>query len=333
MRSPCPTPEMPARATDTSQRSHPMPQSVQITVPSAQSQGLIGQIQRIEGVTGLRLIRDASLKPPGDVIGVEVTVRSLHDLMRLLDEQGVGRESGTSVVTSSPSSVVSSSAVEQITNDRAELTWEEMEVTMGRESNMTANGVATMCVSGAVATFGIATGAVHLVIGAMVIAPGFEPLTRIAMGLVSGSQAWRRGLRHATIAYAALLLSAMLTAVLLRVTGYEALDAGSSYLTANALVSYWTTITFPSVAASAAAAVAGAILVAAGRAVLTGGVMIALALIPSMTVLGMAVVAGNWTLAAAGGTRWLIDVTCVLLLSLLVLGWKRKSIHRRTSGL
>jgi hypothetical protein len=294
---------------------------------------LIGEIGRIEGVVGVRLMRGVSVKPAGDVIEVEVIGRSLQELMRVLDARGVGRESGTSVVTSMPASVVSSSSVEQISHDRSELTWEEMEVAMGRESNMTTNGVATMGVSGVVATLGIATGAVHLVIGAMVIAPGFEPLTRIAMGVASGSRAWRRGVWHATIAYITLLVSAMATALVLRVTGYGALGAGSTYLSSSSLVSYWTTITLTGVAASVAAAVGGAILVAAGRAVLTGGVMIALALIPSMTVMGMAAVAGDWTMAAMGGVRWVIDVTCVLLMSLLVMGWKRQRGHRRTSGL
>jgi uncharacterized membrane protein len=43
-----------------------------------------------------------------------------------------------------------------------------------------------MTVAGAVAAAGMWSDALHLVIGAMVIAPAFEPLIRVPFGLIAG---------------------------------------------------------------------------------------------------------------------------------------------------
>lgn len=305
-----------------------MPRTVQVTVPAARAQGLIARLKDVDDLIGLRHFARASVKSPGDVISLEVTDRRLHDVMRLLLEEGVGRDPGTSIVTSAPTSVVSSEFTERVARDRTEWTWEEMELEIGRESNMTLNGVLVMAVSGVVAAVGVATGAVHLVVGAMVIAPGFEPLTRIALGVVGGSRAWRRGLRDTAVAYLTLFATAAATSLLLRSAGVPLLSGGT-YQQVGPLVSYWSSITLPSVIGSVAASVGGALLVATGRAVLTGGVMIALALIPTAVLAAMGTVAGDGALVRLAGVRWSLEVVLVVSLSVAVMTWKRHSIHRR----
>lgn len=103
----------------------------------------------------------------------------------------------------------------------------------------------------------------------------------------------------------------------------------ASYLPAGVLVSYWSTITASSVIVSAGASAAGALLIATHRSVLTAGVMIALALIPSASVAAMALVAGNPDLAVKGLLRWSIDAALVAVLSGLVFLWKRHRVQRR----
>ena len=53
------------------------------------------------------------------------------------------------------------------------------------------------------------------------------------------------------------------------------------------------------------------------------GVMIALALIPSASLVGMALVSGEFGLAGQAWMRWLVDVGCVVLGSAAVFGAKR----------
>jgi uncharacterized membrane protein len=66
--------------------------------------------------------------------------------------------------------------------------------------------------------------------------------------------------------------------------------------------------------------------------------MIALSLIPSATIVGMAIVWADGGLAGRAAMRWLVEVVLVVVLSVLVLSvlvllWKRLRSHRRTMAL
>ena len=300
-----------------------------ITVPSWQTDPLIAELQQVKGLVGLRVQQGISLQPPGDVITVETTNHKLHLLLRLLSNQGIGNDSHSSITTSEPSSIISQSSMEAILLDSSEATWEEMETIIARESNMTINGLLIMAISGILATIGIATNALHLVIGAMIIAPGFEPVIRISFGAVTQSRAWRRGLSQTIQAYAVLIAAAAVTALILRTLGQNPLGTDASYLPAGVLISYWTSINISSILVTIVGAFAGALLIAVNRSLLTSGVMVALALVPTATIFGEAFVMGDFSLAGKGLFRWLVEVGIILVMSALVFAWKRSQVHQR----
>lgn len=310
-----------------------MPRTVQVTVPSGMTDQLIGEMRQVSGLIGLRVQRQTSVYPPGDVITVELINRSLHDLIRLLDRHKVGKEPGGSITISEPISVVSSSMASSIVRDTSESTWEEMEVIIGKESNMTPNGLLLMAISGVLAATGIATNSLHIVIAAMVIAPGFEPISRISLGVVSGSSAWQRGLSNTALGYAALTAGAMITTQVLYALGRTPLGGGDPYLPTEFMIDYWTSTSVPALTIAAVAGAAGAILIATNRSVLTAGVMIALALIPASTITGMALVSGEMGLALKSLLRWLIEVAFVAGFSGLVFLWKRSRVQQRRMAL
>src|SRR5690606_12749644 len=96
---------------------------------------------------------------------------------------------GGSLTTTEPVSTFTPGSIPAIVRDTSESTWEEMELLIGKESNMTINALLLMGISGILAALGLATKAVHFVIGAMAIAPGFEPIVRISLGTVAKSRA------------------------------------------------------------------------------------------------------------------------------------------------
>jgi uncharacterized membrane protein len=258
------------------------------------------------------------VQPPGDIITISTTNRSMQTLVRLLDEHGVGSDSRTSMTTSEPVSLVVPSAIERL-QDTNEAIWEEMESVTAKESNATANALVVMGISGILAAIGLATNALHLVVGAMLIAPGFEPIVRFSMGVVSRSMGWRRGLMQTVQAYAALVLGAAITAGALRLLGTSPLGQEDSYLPSSVLVSYWTSFTAITFIITVTAGMAGTLLVASNRAVLTAGVMVALALVPGATLVASGLVGGDAGIAGRGALRWAIDVVIVAGTSLLVL--------------
>jgi uncharacterized membrane protein len=306
-----------------------MPRSVRITVPSDRTDTLVAEIKDVDGLISLSVQRGISVQPPGDVVSVEVTTLALHALMRLLDRQGLSTSAASSTRTSEPLSVVAASQAEVIANDSSEATWEEMELTIARESNMTVNGLLLMASAGVIAVVGISTDTLHLVIGAMVIAPGFEPISRIALGAVARGGTWRRGLAHTAKGYLALALAAFVTALVLRASGVPPLGGEAAYLPAGVLASYWSSITASGLLVSTVAGATGGLLIAANRPVLIAGVMIALALIPSAALVGMALSVGDFSLFGKALLRWIIEVLIVGLGSAVVFAWKRASVQRR----
>lgn len=310
-----------------------MPRSVQITVPSDRTDALVAEIKNISGLIGLSVQRGISVHPPGDVVSVEVSTPALHALMELLDQQGLSTSVASSTRTSQPLSIVAASQAEVIARDSSEATWEEMELTIAHESNMTVNGLLLMASAGVIAVVGISTGALHLVIGAMVIAPGFEPISRIALGAVARGGAWRRGLIDSAKGYLALVLAALVTALTLRVIGVPPPGGDAAYLSAGVLTSYWSSITAPGLLVSTVAGGTGALLIAANRSVLTAGVMIALALVPTAALAGMALSVGDLTLFGEALLRWFIELLIVGLASVVVFAWKRTQVQRRKTSM
>jgi hypothetical protein len=307
-----------------------MPKKIEITVPPEQTASLVDHVRHAEGIISLKLQSGGSLQPPGDIVTVILTNRSLYSFLGVMDRLKIGASPAHSVTFTEPTSVLSVDVAEDIATDTSWTAWEEMELVMGKESNMTTSALIVMVISGVMAATGIVTGALHVVIGAMLIAPGFEPIIRIPFGLIVRSPgAGRRGVLYTFQGYLALIIGAAATAFAFRVAGQPL--GGETYLPSHSLISYWTTITFPSLLVSAVASVAGALLVASKREVLTGGVMIGLALIPTAALIGVAGVAGDWGVAGRAVFRWVVEVGVVLLFSATVFAWIRLRLQKRDS--
>jgi hypothetical protein len=164
---------------------------VEISVATDLTDRIVQDLSGFDGVFGLQVQQGVSRMPPGDVITVDATNRDMPAIMRLLGDAGVGRTSTASFSTSEPVGIVASSAARKIVRDSSEAGWEEMDAIMAKNSNMTGNALLVMGIAGILATIGIATNALHIVVGVMLIAPGFQPIVRAAAGIVSRSSTWR----------------------------------------------------------------------------------------------------------------------------------------------
>lgn len=303
-----------------------MARTIQLTVPSERTDTLLDDLQRIEPHT-LRIHRGASLRPPGDLVTLEVNNQRLTAVMRVAEDHGLGEPGGVALSTAEPLSLVSHGYT-ALSREEGGTTWEELEREMSQDSTMTGDRVLVMAIAGVIAGLGIVSGSVHVVVGAMIIAPGFQPFARFVLGLVNRSRTWRGGLGDVFLAYGALVGGSAAASILSVLLGASALDSGASgYLGADPLVSYWTTTTWVGVAVGAVAAICGGLLLAINRTVLTAGVMVALALVPTAAIVPMALVAGDPALAGRAGLRFLIEVGLVVAGTGLV--FARKLRHDR----
>lgn len=300
-----------------------MPRSVQVVVPSDRCDDLVARLRPLKGVLGVIVQRGSSVEPPGDVIQLTATNDGTRRVLHVLDAEGIA-ESG-SIATSELKALISSS------NDRAErepneTIWEEAAFLLRRETNVQVNFLALMLAAGMVAAVGLWTGTIHLVIGAMVLAPGFEPVLRVPLGFVAGPNRLAvAGLFSIAAGYAALGVGAAASFLIVREL------TGEGPLAARGLVSYWSSVSGTSVLVAVVAAAAGAFVVAGQRSVLSAGVMIALGLVPSASIVGMAIAAGDAETAGGASVRWLTEVGLIALVSLVVLAGKQRLLQHRRS--
>jgi hypothetical protein len=307
-----------------------MSRSIEISLPSDQTESAIAAIRAIDGVIGLQVQPGSSRIPEGDVISVSATNKALHRIMERIQELGLRERNDVVIRTSEPLMLVRKDQNRSILRSSIESSWEEIESMIAKESNMTINGLLLMATAGFIAGIGVTTESLHLVIGAMAIAPGFLPIVRVVNGFLAGMQSWRSGLADFARGYLTLVVAAAAASLLMQLIGKDGLGDGSStYLRDGSLISFWTNVTPEGIAVSVAAALAGAILLVCNRSVLTAGVMIALALIPTAALVGVGAAAGDFSAVIAGALRWLIDVAIVALAALIILGWKKSSVLRR----
>ncbi|MFC0679622.1 DUF389 domain-containing protein [Lysobacter korlensis] len=310
-----------------------MPRTVEISLPGERTKELLDRLRTIKDVIGIRVQQGVSVKPPGDVVAVTLTDRSLPSLMELLDRLDLTTGNESSISTSRPDSIISRPDRIPISHDHSRASWEELESLLNHESAMSISSMANMAIAGAIAAIGILTNSLHVVIGAMVIAPGFDPVARISLGLISGCLAWHRGVIDTLKGYLALIAGAAIGTWAMALLGHTPSKPKSTYFSGTALLDYWTGMTASSLLVSATAAIAGGILLVKMRSTLTSGVMIALALIPAATLIGMGAASGRLDLAGTGALRLVVEMVIVALMTLFVFALKRWRVEQRRSSM
>ena len=304
-----------------------MHRTIEITVPPASTDALIGQLEKSDHLISLSVHRGASIKPPGDVVVVHALNRDADRVMRLAD--GARSEGHVSVTTSEVTSLVDPEHEREVANDIDEALWEESETSLRHQSRTTGNYLALMSLGGAVAATGfMVSGSSQTIslIAASIIAPGFEPLANVPMGLAL--RRWSvvgRGLLSAGTGYLALAIGAALAFALLRLTGVATVEE----FIGNSETKVLTGFTLREVLLSSLGAIAGMIMIVAYRRSVIAGPLIVLAIVPAAAMVGVALVAGRPDVALQGLQRFVLDAAIIVFWGTLVVTLKQAFTHRR----
>lgn len=306
-----------------------MSRNIQVSLPSEHTNKLLQKIQNLDGLIGLRVHRNVSLQPKGDVLDFDLINPEVNNFLLLMEKEGLLNNEEVSVTTNQPTSILSRSSSEKILTESHETSWEDVLKNLLHESNMSFNTQVVMFISGIIAAIGISTNTLHVVIGAMLIAPGFEPVSRLAMGLVTKHRDWKRGGMDILKGYGVLIIGAIVGGLIVKILDKDVIPGTSSYLPAGVLPEYWTSITATSVLVSIVAAVAGGIIIMTNKSLLTAGVMVALALIPAATLIGLGLIEANYALMGTAFIRLLLELLIVAICTGAVFLWKRNTTHKR----
>lgn len=90
-----------------------MPRTIHLSVPVESREALAAELDQLD-LLGLRLHPGASLRPPGDVVVLEVANEGLGRVMRVAGKYGLGQPGGLAMSTNEPLSVISTTAQTRI---------------------------------------------------------------------------------------------------------------------------------------------------------------------------------------------------------------------------
>lgn len=304
-----------------------MHRTLQITVPPDAGEALARELETQENVVGLSLSPGASIKPRGDMLTVQVLNRGIDDVLRTVARV---KETGpVSVVTSETAAIIAPDEAERVSGDVDEAVWEEMVASLRHQGRIGTNYLLLMATGGALSAVGLVsepTPQAIIFVAAACITPGFEPLAKIALGLVlRQGRAIRHGLWATLVGYALLIATAALTFTLLRALGATSAAA----FIQNPEVQNIAHPSAKEVTVSVCGAFAGAVIVSAYRRSVIVGALIALVTIPAGAMIGVGWAAGHADFAAAGFTRLCLDFALIVGIGVLVFGLKQVLLHRR----
>lgn len=271
----------------------------------------------------MSVYRGASLKPPGDVITVHVLNCGADDVLSLVDR--VTPE--YSIVTAETASIIDPKLEARVENDVDEALWEELETGLRHQGRVTPNFLALMALGGVLACLGLTTEGVPqatALIAASIIAPGFEPVAKVALGL--SLRRWKvvwRGLTSTLSGYAVFILTAGLT-LLLRAFG----SATLMDFIENSELERRARPGASEVLLSSAGALAGAVIMASFRRSEIAGALVALVIIPAAAACGMGLAVGRADLTWEGLERALLDVVLIVFWGWLVFVVKQATVQR-----
>ncbi|HSH60083.1 MAG TPA: DUF389 domain-containing protein [Acidimicrobiales bacterium] len=304
-----------------------MQRAISISVPSSATQELIAELEGHEHVTALSVAREASVKPPGDVVTVHALERGSDAV--LAAAQRARRHGPVSVATEELLSVADPDHHEQLVRDLDEGLWEEAVTGLGHRGRATVNFFVLIVAGGVIALTGLLTEtnqAAVAFVAAAIIAPGFEPLAKIPLGLVLHRRDLvQRGLRSTATGYLALTAAAAIAYLGLRAGGVVT----ETQLVSNSEVRRLADPGVIDVVVSAAGALTGMIMEVANRRNMIAGPLIALALIPAAALVGAAVGAGQGSLALEALLRLALDFLLIVVFGAAVVAYKQARVHHR----
>ena len=306
-----------------------MHRTFDVSLTSDRADRLIARLQPMDEVVGIARHRGGSVKPAGDLLTLSVLNRGSDEVLRRITATCEG--STYSIATAEQTSLIDPEQHAVIEKDYDEAIWEEMETGLRHNGHVTDNYLVLMGIGGVVAAVGLVSEPAPQAIAfvaAAVIAPGFDPLAKIALGVtLRKPQVIWRGVRSTLVGYSLLIVLAGLAFWIMKQTGGTSIEG----FTANKEVKALAEPTTRELLLSIGGALAGGVMVASYRESFIAGPLIALAFIQAAAMIGVGLAVGEWQYALEGLERFVLDTALIIGGCWLVFTLKQVLVHKRKS--
>jgi uncharacterized hydrophobic protein (TIGR00271 family) len=301
---------------------------LRMIVPPALSEGVVACLSESQAVTNLVHLPGAAIEPRGDLVQADVAREAASEILRQLRGLDLEREGSIAVEQVD----VSLSRVSQRAEAKAPgfgsdaVVWEEVEARTMEESSVSVTYLAFMAVATMIAGFGVLLDQPILVIGAMVVGPEFGPLAGLCVAIVQRRAAEaRRSLLALLIGFPVGMAVTML--LVWGLTGVGLLER--SMLTAERpLTEFIFKPDALSFVVAFLAGVAGTLSLTSAKSGALVGVLISVTTVPAAANVAVAVAYGVWGEAAGSALQLGVNLSGIVVASLLTL-WVQRWAWRR----
>lgn len=304
-----------------------MHRTLVVSLPSGHTDQLISQLEPLDCIVGLSVQRGGSIKPVGDILTLQTLNKGIDEALRRIAD--VCQGTTYSIVTAEQASIIDPKQDSLVDDDIDEAIWEEMETGLRHQSRVTTNYLALMALGGVMSTVGLVSEPVPQVIAftaASIVAPGFEPIAKIPLGLaLNNFHTVKRGLKSAVMGYGLLILASVMTFALLRWLGVTSQDE----FVRNQAVEMMANPSAKDIIVSLCGTLSGAIIIASYRRSIIAGALIAMVIISAAAMIGAAVACGEWDLVFEGAERFGLDVALIIASCYIVFIAKQQFLHKR----
>jgi uncharacterized hydrophobic protein (TIGR00271 family) len=307
--------------------------SLRASVPGHLTERVIEVLDGAEGVTGLAVVRGASLAPEGDVVTADVAREGANAVVDALRDLGV-HEAGT--IRLDPVGTWISErayrAEKEAPGASADaVVWAAVEHEAYEESELNWTYLSFMTLATAIAGVAIIEDSPILVVGAMVLGPEFGPIAAIGMALVG--RRWhllRLATRTLLLGFAAAILLVLLAGLLARAVGWLTYDDVVRDRTQTAFIDHpnqW------SLVVAVVAAAAGVLSLTSGRTTNLAGVFISVTTVPAAGNIALGLAVGAWDEVWRSGAQLGINIAGMAVAGWLTLRvqqavWSRVRVRR-----
>ena len=311
-----------------------MHRTIEVTLLPAAADTLAAALQGLQHVVGVARQRGASVQPAGcDVIVVHALNRGTDAVMRAVADAAAQHGGPLSVATAELASLSDPEHQAAIDRDVDEALWEEVETGMRHQGRVTPNFLALMALGGAIAAAGLVSHDPVLqtiaTVAAAVVAPGFEPVSKVPLGLVLRRfEIAKLGLVSSLAGYAVLAVGA--AAAFLALWGFGAVVPDDFFAgSAAGHLGHPGHPPAPDLLIPFCGALAGVVVQVAYRSVIAGA-LIATRMIHAAAAVGISAVAGRPDFVLDAPQRLGLDGGFILAAGAAVFWIKQRLVHRRT---
>jgi uncharacterized hydrophobic protein (TIGR00271 family) len=301
---------------------------IRVISPPDLTATVVERLRSDHGTANLSLQPGTAIDPAGDVVVVEIPRERGNAIVDMLVELQIDVFGAISVIDIDTHASRSADIAEEAAAGHGAdaLMWQELEEHAQSDAHWSVTYYVLMVVASLIAAVAIVLDSPVLVIGAMIVGPEYGPLTAFSVSLYRDHRP--DALRAAITLTSGLLLGIIGAAILTLVL--EAVgDVSDSFQSSdNFFTAFVSEPNVYSFIVAFLAGIAGTVALAQGRQAALAGVLVSVTTIPAAAAVGVDAAVGDWPDALGAVGQLSINLTALVLASLVTLGihdraWRR----------